>query len=264
MKIFSTLKKKYKRDKKRIIWRILFNGDNYMLLEERDPEKKEVFFSIVDVHEFKTVMNDVEQGEQFWTGVESFYGDYIIFHGFAKPDMPFHKGVRLYSISRKKILWQYDELLFSFIENGKIWVYKPGYDNKTYMKIDPESGMIEDTPEPEVTNISAAKAGFREFTTKGIIAPEPDSADPDEKRSLVYPERAENELYIFRSGYKETLTGSYDQILYIIRKSDPNHIDELLINENTKLIIPDSWFLRDDVLFVIRDKVVLNLYKLEE
>lgn len=262
MKIFSKLKKKFKRDKKRVIWRILFNGENNMLLEERDRDKKEVFFSIIDVSSFKTVTNDLQQGERFWTGVESFYGDYIIFHGFAKPDMPFHKGVRLYSVSRKRILWEYDELLFSFIDEGKIWVYKPGYDNKTYMKIEPESGTIEDVSEPELATVTQAKAAFREFTTRGIIAPDPDSNDREEAEPLLYPEIAESAGYIYRSGYRETLTGSYDQVLKIIPRENGGEIEELLINENTKLIIPDSWFLRYDALYVIRDKVILNIYKL--
>ncbi|QOJ28099.1 MAG: DUF4905 domain-containing protein [Ignavibacteriales bacterium] len=259
MNIFSKLKKVYKRDEGRVIWRILFNNHNLMLIEERDPQKKEVFFTVADMSTCKNVTENLQQGELFWTGVECFIEEYILFHGFAKPDMPFHKGMRLYSVREKQILWEHDDLVFSFLEGNTVWAYKPGFEKKEYIRVDLATGAAAPSPEPVPADIAMRKAEFREVTTRGITAPEPERNEPG-GGDMVYPETAENDLYTFRSGYRGETDGMYNQYLQMIRKSDGKLLEEMLINEDTPLIIPDSWFLRNNALYVIKDKRILSVY----
>lgn len=259
MNIFSKLKKVYKRDAGRVIWRILFNNHDLMLIEERDPQKKEVFFTVADMNSFKNVTENLQQGELFWTGVECFFEEYILFHGFAKPDMPFHKGIRLYSLKEKKVLWQHDDLVFSFLDKDTVWTYKPGFEKKEYIRVLLSTGEAVASDEPDINEIASRKAEFREMTTRGISAPEPEPNEPG-GGELIYAETAETDIYRFRSGYKEAAAGMFNQYLQMIRKTDGKVIEEMIINEETPLIIPDSWFLRNNNLYVIKDKRILSVY----
>ncbi|GMU86925.1 MAG: hypothetical protein AMXMBFR48_21660 [Ignavibacteriales bacterium] len=261
MNIFSKLRKVYKRDAGRIIWRILFNNHDLMLIEERDTQKKEVFFTVADMNNFKQVIEDIQQGEVFWTGVECFFEEYILFHGFAKPDMPFHKGIRLYSVKEKKVLWQHDDLVFAFLDRDTVWTYKPGFEKKEYIRVAIASGQAVSSDEPEPGDIASRKAEFREMTTRGITAPDPEPNEPG-GGELIYAEIAETDEYLFRSGYKEQEGGMFNQYLQMIRKSDGKNLEEMVINEDTPLIIPDSWFLRNNMLYVIKDKRTLSVYTL--
>ena len=54
----------------------------------------------------KKLLAGFQLDEKFWVGIEKIIDDVIIFHKYARPDMPGHNGIIVVGINEKKILWQ--------------------------------------------------------------------------------------------------------------------------------------------------------------
>ncbi|MCZ7614113.1 MAG: DUF4905 domain-containing protein [Ignavibacteriaceae bacterium] len=96
------LKKKYRFDNKRQIWRIIPTNSGKLIIEERESEQKQVYFHCIELTSGKKILQDFQLDDKFWVGIESVKDDYIYFHKFAKPDMPKHKGIFAFDIKTKK------------------------------------------------------------------------------------------------------------------------------------------------------------------
>ncbi len=148
------IKKLYKHDNKKQIWRILPTAENKVVLEERDPVSKEVFFCCFDIESGKKVFNQWQLDEKNWCGIESIYKDIIYFHLYGKPDMPDHKSIIAFDIKTQEILWSNDSLRFSSVYDDKVYCFKQGFESSIYYSLDYLSGdIIEDLG----TDISTVK-----------------------------------------------------------------------------------------------------------
>ena len=106
------IKKVYTYTNKRQIWRLLPTSKDKLIIEDRDTQSKEVFFNCVNIISGKKVFSNLQLDEKFWIGIEAISEGIIIFHKFAKPDMPGHSSIIAFDIDTQSILWQNDELTF--------------------------------------------------------------------------------------------------------------------------------------------------------
>jgi len=59
------LKKLYKHDNKKQIWRILPTTNKKIVLEERDATTKEVFFSCIDIESGKKILTGMKMVKNY-------------------------------------------------------------------------------------------------------------------------------------------------------------------------------------------------------
>lgn len=104
----------------RIIWQIHLSGCDYIVIEERDVNK-EAYFTAYDTKNDKIIFKDLQFEEKSWIGIEQVYYDKIIFHWYQTPEMPYHKGLMVYDVYKRKILWKNEYENFLFIKDGKIF-----------------------------------------------------------------------------------------------------------------------------------------------
>ena len=97
------LKKNYKFDNKRQIWRIIPTNSGKLVIEEREPEKKQVYFHCLTLDSGKKILSNFQLEDNFWVGIETVQDDIIFFHKFAKPDMPKHRGIFAFDLFKKRI-----------------------------------------------------------------------------------------------------------------------------------------------------------------
>jgi hypothetical protein len=95
----------------RQIWRLIPAGE-YLIIEERHPANKEVFFSCINPNDGTAIFRNYQTEEKFWIGVEAVHNDVIYFHKFSKPDMPGHKEIIAFDLHTRKILWSTSEYSF--------------------------------------------------------------------------------------------------------------------------------------------------------
>jgi hypothetical protein len=94
------LKKNYRFDNKRQIWRIIPTKEGKLIIEERELENKQAYFHCLSLDSGKNILSNFQLDDKFWVGIEAVQDDIIYFHKFAKPDMPKHRGIFAFNLSK--------------------------------------------------------------------------------------------------------------------------------------------------------------------
>lgn len=246
------------------IWRLLINNKNEILIEERNVEKKETTFSVFSLEKGKLIIKKLSLEEKYWTGIEVFSDDYIIFHKFAQPNMPLHKGIIYYDLNLKKIIWQNENFTFLKIENDFIYGYKQQFEGKVFSVFNLQTGEVIEN-DSLINNIKL-------------------NNDKDEIRNdLIFPTLGDLPLE-FQNKIINLDSINYEWILYgnllflsFLRKEDELNgeiilncleinsgtiIFDIVLNKKCNYFIPDSFFIVSDYLITIANKNKLLVYKL--
>ncbi len=136
------LKKTFSFTDKNQIWRLLISDSDKILIETRHIEKKEVFYHTIDLLTGKFIFKNLQLEEKYWIGVEAIYKDKIIFHHYAKPDMPEHKQIIVYDLNENKILWKNKNYSFLTVLDDKIYAFRRKFEGKDVFVLDYLTGEI--------------------------------------------------------------------------------------------------------------------------
>lgn len=270
------IKKKYSYKSNKTIWRILFSELNKMVIEERDSEKREVFFSCLDVPTGSAVFKSIQLEEKFWIGIETIYKDIIVFHKFGKPDMPGHKSIIAYDINSRDILWQTDEYSYQFIYDNKIYVFNNSFDNRYFYSLNIKTGEVVDNIGSDMGYINTLRN---------------EQYNPHNSFRFLFPDIYRNELgksdligpVISKYTGGKEITGHIEYILYndivffnfysrnkkkslineffAVNLDSKKLFDQVLI-EDANAYTADSFFIKDDLLFLLKDKNSVLAYSL--
>jgi len=271
------LKKLYKHDNKKQIWRILPSTDNKVVVEERDPVSKEVFFCCFDIESGKKIFNEFQLDEKSWCGIEAIYKDIIYFHLYGKPDMPDHKSIIAFDIKSQTILWKNDSYKFSSVYEDKIYCFNQGFESTAYYTLDYLTGDVIDDLGTDISIVKQIKEkADEEFWKQNYLFPSffnrnDDAVEIHEKhlQDLINNKAIKGEisfikindilLYSFHEVNKNNLLNnifySYDLLKNKILFEET--LDKNLIN-----LMPESFFIKDNFLFLIVDKTKLVIYKI--
>ena len=271
------LKKNYRFDNKRQIWRIIPTNAGKLIIEEREPEKKQAYFHCLALDSGKKILNNFQLDDKFWVGIEAVQDDIIYFHKFAKPDMPKHRGIFAIDIMKKEFIWQNPELIFIFLHEENLYAYKEKFEGRSYYSIDSISGeIIEEIGEDyERINKLKSKSTLTE-SNNGYLFPEVFDADSvTDDRAIEFIKALRNDFMV--SGKIEYLLkdqlflmsfhtvnskGSLNNVFRAVDLSKGKYILEEVINKETSLFLTDSFFVKDDLLFLLFGKTRLEVYKI--
>jgi hypothetical protein len=271
------LKKNYKFDNGRQIWRIIPTNSGKLIIEEREPEKKQVYFHCLSIDSGKKILSNFQLDDSFWVGVEAVHGDIIYFHKFAKPDMPKHRGIFAYDILKKEFLWNNPELIFLFLYKDRIYTYSDKFEGRDYYAINPSTGEIVEDVGSNYELINRLRdESIKEEENKGYLFPEVFEADSEtDDRVNEFIKALRNDFVV--SGKIEYLLkdqlllisfqeanskGSLNNLFKAVDLSTGKYILEEVINKETSLFLTDSFFVKDDLLFLLFGKTRLVVYKI--
>jgi hypothetical protein len=271
------LKKNYRFDNKRQIWRIIPTNERKLIIEERELENKQTYFHCLSLDSGKKILSDFQLEDKFWVGIEAVQDDIIFFHKFAKPDMPKHRGIFAYDLSKKEIVWQNPELIFLFVLDHKIFAYKEKFEGRNYYSISSVSGeILEDIGEDyEKVNNLRNESSIKE-SNDGYLFPEKFETDSGEKNTasefikalrndFVISGKVEylikNQL-LMMSFHEANSRGTLTNLFKAVDLSTGKYILEEVINKETSLFLTDSFFVKDDFLFLLFGKTRLVVYKI--
>lgn len=265
------LKKHFNHSKGRSIWRLLLNNESTLLIEERDLKTREVFFQIFDIVRGKKINADLQLHAKFWVGVEAFQGDLIYFHGYKKPDMPWHQGIYAYSVKNKAVIWEHPEYVFSFIDDGIIVGIQQGFESSRYYAIDAITGSL---IEELAFDTDSLKARRQEAAAKTdysrYVFPE-GAGRNEELDSLILQHLKAGQSAIESLVYRDTLfvtvqettsAGLFNQRLSAIDIPEKKVIFSESLNKNQNTGLFDSYFIYDKSLVAIRNKEELVVYSM--
>ena len=268
----------YSFSNKRQIWRLIPTDTEKLIIEERDTENKEVFFNCLHIFTGEKIFSEFQLEEKFWVGIEAINNDVIYFHKFVKPDMPEHRGIIAFDIKSKIILWENPDYSFLFIDDDKIYCYKSFFEGRKFFAIDCKSGKLVkelggNTSEiNRLRDVALSKQSYKEYLFSKIYYPD----DLNDKRiSKIFKDLKSEKVVagnIEYAIYNDVLFFNFHEVLDngllkntfkgIDLKNYELIIEELLISE-TKVFMPDSFFLLRNLMFLLEEKNRLVVYELK-
>ena len=271
------LKKKYRFDNKRQIWRIIPTNSGKLIIEEREPEQKQVYFHCIVLTSGKKILQDFQLDDKFWVGIESVKDDYIYFHKFTKPDMPKHKGIFAFDIKTKKIFWENSNLTFQFMFRDKMYAYVEEFGGKKFFALNLQNGTVEDElgDNPQLIN-ELRDQSIADNNPAGYLFPEvfePDSLIENNTFDLISSLKNDFMIsgkieYLLKNGllmmsfHTVNEKGKLNNIFKAVDLSGRKYILEEVLNKDTSLFYTDSFFVKDDFLFLLFGKTRLEVYKI--
>ena len=271
------LKKIYRFDNKRQIWRIIPTETNKLIVEEREPEKKQAYFNCLALDSGKKLLKDFQLEDKFWVGIEAVRNDIIFFHKFAKPDMPKHRGIFAFDIRSKNVLWENSELIFQFLLKEKLYAFREKFQGRSYVSINLLTGEIIEEVGENYNFINALRnESLIEEDSKGQMFPEifeTDSLNDNRAENFIKSLRnvfvisgkiehiLKNELLLL-SFHEVSFKGNFNNLFKAVDLSTGKYILEEVIAKETSLYLTDSFFVKDDYLFLLFGKTRLQVYKI--
>ena len=265
------LNSKYTFTNNRQIWRIIPGGEGKLVIEERDPMTREVFFSCIEMNTGKILLDSLQFDEKFWIGIEDIYKDVILFHKYHQPDMPWHSSIIAYDMNKKVQLWYSEEYIFSLVYDDNLYCYKNKYEGRSYYKLNYKTGeLVADIGENNKV-ISGLKAlrdieiyngyKFPEILShsNGEIAKIFDEMISDEVITGRIESLKLNDLLLI--SYHRVL--SEDKLQNCFKALDirlKKIIFKEILNKEITNFIPDSFFLINDLIFLLKEKEKLFVF----
>ncbi len=271
------INREYTYSNKRQIWRLIPTDTEKLIIEDRDPVTKEVFYNCLDINTGKRIFTNFQPEEKIWSGIESVYNDVIFFHKFGKPDMPGHLGITAYEINSGSILWSNESYIFLFVLEDKLYCYNNTFEGRNYYTVDYRTGDLLDELGEDASRVnSLRKESFNSFNYENYLFPSSfNNNDCEDKavEKLISGLKAEHVI----KGSIEFLTagdalllnfhevqkdGNLSNIFMAIDIFDERVIFKDVLNKSTKSLIPDSFFVKDKLIFLLHEKDGLSVCSL--
>ncbi|MBZ0198646.1 MAG: DUF4905 domain-containing protein [Ignavibacteriaceae bacterium] len=267
----TSLKKYFSFTDKKQIWRLLISETNKLVIETRDVDNKQAYYSCYNLENGKLLFKEFQFDEKFWLGIEEVNNDLIYLHKFAKPDLPWHKGITAFSITKKKILWANSEMSFLFSAEDDIYAYKNNFDGKEYFLLDGESGDVKKELGGDFSYVNQKKEEhekdfsnyiFPEIAESSLQATGIFLKEKEENNISGYIYSAEKNGLLFINYHIAEEGGALTNIIKIIEINRERVIFKETLNKKIKVYIPDSFFIKDDFLFLLKEKEIVLVYKI--
>jgi hypothetical protein len=269
------IQNKYTFSNNRQIWRIIPGGEDKLVIEERDAKSKEVFFSCVEMETGKIIINSLQFEEKFWIGIEDVYKDVIFFHKYNKPDMPGHSNIIAYDINERRELWHTEKYLFSLVHNNNLYCFKNEFEGRKYYKLNYRTGDIIEELGNDLPSISELKESRNSEIYEGYKFPNVLSKFTQEE-SDIFSLIISDDIITGKIDYtlvKDLILTSYHKVLdngklqnQFIALEIPSKkiIFKTTLNKEITNFIPDSFFLINDLIFLLKEKEQLIVLLIKE
>lgn len=271
------LKKKYVHNNKRQIFRLLPTDSGKLIIEERETENKQAYFNCLKIGNGKKIFKDFQLEEKFWIGIEAVHSDLIFFHKFAKPDMPQHTGIIAFDIDNQKIIWRDDYRTFLFIKDEKVYAYQQLFEDRKYFTLNLKTGEVIEEPGIDSNSVNVlrekviASEDFSGYIFPQQYFPTVILADPAYtflkslreihliKGNIEY---AIKDQLLFLNFHEINPDNSLKNIFKAVDLSKGKFILEVTLNSQTNAFAPDSFFLKDDLLFLLIERTKVGVYEI--
>ncbi len=257
------------------IWRILISELEQVVIEERDINKKEVFFSCIELESGKLVWkNKIFENEKFWIGIEGTKSKYLFLHMFEKPDMPAHKKILTVDLTSGDLAWKNDDLTFYGFDDDFVYAFNKKLDSREFFKLKIADGemvaSLGNEEEAKVILDNLPEYDYSKYKFANMVGENPDfqlqreiiQKVIGENKFLSLCEFIETDKYLVFNYYDKVAQWSLVNRLVVFAKSEeiPSMIET--VNSSTPAPVPDSFFLYKNFLIFIKDKKELNVYSL--
>jgi len=124
------------------LWQVQTGSARYLVGEDRDPGQKRVTFFCLDRLSGRARWERLNPGHEFWTGLEAVTDDVVLFHGFASPDLPLHKGLHAVEPGTGRLLWTNPDVRFLSVQSSTLLVSMESPERRSFLELSVLSGAV--------------------------------------------------------------------------------------------------------------------------
>jgi hypothetical protein len=272
------LKPAWNFDAGALIWRLFFTSNDLIIGETRNQDTKSTSFFCINIHSGRPLWQNIGFDEPWWIGIEAVHERWVILHGFVRPDMPEHRGIRVIDIESGKLLWRNDNLSFWFIDNEKLYSHKYLFEKHIVCELDIKTGTILNEHSDNLDPLQELRQRLLQNKferQQDVIFPEVfDENDSESAIRTVVKRISESEALqgwieflshrdiLIVSQYRQTKNQSesllLNNILTVCNLKTEKVLYSEIIAKGVKTPSPDSFFIKDDLLLFIEHQTMLT------
>jgi len=282
MKLFKSnkLKPSWEFNQNGNMWRFIFCGDNIIAGETRDIENKILYLFTIDFNNGKTFLKNFKFEEgNFWISIEGGNNSVLFLNRFQNPELPYHKNIIAIDIKSGEFYWENTDYEYFFNTKDKLFGITQKFENVELAEIDISNGKLIKvfTDEEAINIIELKKETDLDLFNESTDYPKPLSNQPleDNLNSIIKAEisnrTTEGEIeyinfknyllfnYYYENGINlKDISRKYYRnnfCIYDAIKSEKVYQDTL--NEKSNYNVPDNFFIKNDMLFYLKEKTHL-------
>ena len=263
------------------IWRFVFSGSGHILGEARDPVRKTTTFFCLGERDGAVLWEGMRSDEDWWVGFEAIENTRFYLHGFRKPDMPQHLGIRAHDLATGEALWRNDELAFVLARGDDVIGARERFSGMEFVRLSAEDGSVTEEMGQDLETVNALRGILNEEEDfRGYRYPEPFSQEHPafdsaaaHVQSLVDPAQVIGNLDVLVEGslllaawHEAKEHGEQRPVLRqrFAALSFPRAatLYETVLLEEADAPGMDSFFLKDTQLLYIQNRQVLTAHDL--
>jgi hypothetical protein len=263
------------------IWRLIPTNSGKFVGEEREPEQRQTTFFCLSQTSGEVLWHNVGYSERWWIGIEAVHRNVVILHGFAKPDMPEHKGIIAVDLLTGTTLWTNDECKFLIAEGDGVFVSKPALEGEVILELEHQSGAILRSwgSNGQVIREARTRNALHASNTPAFPVPL-DSLDDGEvevanlvrkhcadkpivgRVELLDREQAVVVNFHERMNREEESVLHLKNTLMVLGRASGTVLFRETLDENVQGTAPDSFFVYGDMLYYIKNRNTLTAVRM--
>lgn len=124
------------------LWQIQTGSPRWLVGEVRVSETKQVKYFCLDRASGIPLWAGLNPLGTWWSGIEAIGDGVVLFHGFASPDLPLHKGLYAVDVLSGKSLWSNPDARFLGLQSSTLLVSVDAPEKRAYRELDLSSGAV--------------------------------------------------------------------------------------------------------------------------
>jgi hypothetical protein len=259
-------------------WQIHTGSPQWLVGEVRVPETKRVEYFCLDRASGVPLWAALNPPGTWWSGIEAVGEGVVLFHGFASPDLPLHKGLFAVEVLSGRTLWSNPDARFLGLHSSTVLVSVEAPGRISYRELDLFSGSVvrEDAKEE---NPESVRAEGMQRKVSSARFPRPvreagfDSTWPA-LREKMSPGVLEDSIVVLQAGPYSvvglcTPTARHTEerpdlssTLVVYRTDNAAVAYADVTNPHTATIVPEPFFVQDEVLYYVKQRSTLVAVRL--
>lgn len=263
------------------IWRVLFSETGRVIGECRQQEEKLASFFCLHEETGEPLWENVRLSEPWWVGIEAIHRHYLVLHEFLKPDLPEHQRMRVIDIESGAIKWKNDNLTFWFAYGDRLYAYRDLFERRVAYALDLSSGDTVASYEEgleELQSLRRLAAGeqsggeyvFPEILDERNVGPDIERLIRKETRGKTIAGNIEmiheRDLLLFNYHAQTPRSQPDAPVLEnhfaMYRVAEGDKIFSEVLAEGVRAPTPDSFFLKNQTVYFIKNQQVLTALRL--
>jgi len=263
------------------IWRLVPSQTGELIIEAREQDTKRATFHALDATSGVAYWQDLMLDEPWWIGIEDVAKGTLLVHKFASPDMPQHLGIIALELRTGMRLWSNDELTYWFSSDDSVFAHRMMFDKRVASELDLHTGhVMKEIGEDFEFGLFQNREEAVQENQKGLQFPEVldfERSDPiilrvakkglhsHQVQGAVEFARFENVVIVSfhtLSGEKSEERTLLDNYLKIMDIENGGLLFSDIISHTVQSAVPDSFFVRNNMLYFIKNQKTLTAIRL--